>query len=347
MVRRVLDVLPQEIALVAHDGTIMWVNEAWRAFAAENSGPVAAAVGWNYLDICRRAVDMGEPVARSVLGALSAAVEGEDPGAASTWDYTCHGPGKQRWFQVSVRPLADPEGPIRSPGAVVVHENITSRVLAERAYRRQAVEDPLTGLANELLFVDRASHAIAAATRLGRRAGVVLIDVPGAERAGSESGPPRVRRLLRAAGERVRADLRAADLVARWSAGTLVVLVEDAADLADLALLAGRLGRAVGEVAAAAAGPKTGAGSEPPTLGIATSRRSDTPSDLLARADEALARSRAGETLGSLLRPPPPVGRPPNDSRVTAATVATGRRGPGAAGHIVDVSALEDRQAST
>jgi diguanylate cyclase (GGDEF)-like protein len=291
MVRRVLDVLPQEIALLARDGTIVWVNAAWRQFAANNSGPVSAAVGWNYLDVCRRAVESGEPVARSVLGALSAAVEGEDPGAPGSWEYTCHAPGVQRWFQATVRSMADPESALRSTGALVIHEDITARILAERASRRQAFDDPLTGLANELHFNDRAARAIAAAPRMGRRAGVVLVDVPDAENAG-DGGPPQARRQLRAAGQRLRAEVRLPDLVARWTASTLVVLVEDVRDLADLVVVAERLGAAVTEAVAQARSARSKP-SAPPAIGLAASRATDTPQDLVSRAEAALARCRA------------------------------------------------------
>jgi diguanylate cyclase (GGDEF)-like protein len=303
MLRRVLDVLPQGVALVAHDGMVLWVNAAWREFPTRGAGPVAATVGVNYFDVCRRAAEAGEPVARSVLSALTAAVDGEDPGETSGWEYATHGLGVQRWFRVTVRPLADPAGPLRSSGAVVMHEDVTARVLAERAYRRRAFDDPVTGLANELLFTDRAARAIAAAARSGRRAGLVLLDVPGVDLAGDGSSRPAVRRVLRAAAERVRADVRRPDLVARWVGGTLVVLADDVRDLADLAAVAGRLGRVVAEAAYGGdhgAARDAGGGRRAPFIGLATSHATDTPHDLFTRAERSLSRCRARGGLSLL-----------------------------------------------
>jgi diguanylate cyclase (GGDEF)-like protein len=342
MVRRVLDVLPQEIALIDRDGTITWVNDSWRSFAADNAGPVGAAMGWNYLEVCRRAVELGEPVARHVLGALTIAVEGGDPGPASCWEYTCHGPGAQRWFQVSVRPLADTparETAFRLSGAVVVHEDITARVLAQRAYRRRAVEDPMTGLANELLFLDRAAHAISSATRHGRRVGVVLIDIPGAD-AVDESSPPRIRRLVRGVGRRIRAELRAYDLVARWSAGTLAIIVESVGDLAELAPVAARLARLVAVMTASTAADASADAPPTPPLGIAISHPSDTAQDVLTRAEAALARSRAGERLDLVALAEAPCAAAAPDPTLDP------RHGPGSATRLVDVTDFEQHRLS-
>lgn len=53
-----IDALPHEMAIVDADGTIVAVNEAWRAFADRNHGVHPSDwVDENYFEICEQADD--------------------------------------------------------------------------------------------------------------------------------------------------------------------------------------------------------------------------------------------------------------------------------------------------
>jgi len=124
--QEVLNSVPQHIAVIDTLGTILAVNEAWRRFSRENSavpGELSAAtdVGANYLSICSSAGDD----ARAARDGIEAVLNGEMPGFAL--EYPCHSPSEQRWFAMSVSPLR-----LGGQGAVVVHSNITARILAEQ-----------------------------------------------------------------------------------------------------------------------------------------------------------------------------------------------------------------------
>ncbi len=56
-----LQALPVHIAVLDHDGTILFVNAAWQAFAHENGAPALGemSVGLNYLAICDQAAGDG------------------------------------------------------------------------------------------------------------------------------------------------------------------------------------------------------------------------------------------------------------------------------------------------
>jgi PAS domain S-box-containing protein len=124
--RRTLDSLSAHIAIIDETGTIVAVNKAWRDFARANGAAAQNyAEGANYLRACDSAAgpysEEAAPSAegiRSVLGGQREIFELE---------YPCHSPSERRWFIVRVTPF---EGG-GSSGAVVAHENITKRKLAE------------------------------------------------------------------------------------------------------------------------------------------------------------------------------------------------------------------------
>jgi PAS domain S-box-containing protein len=124
--QRTLDSLTAHIALLDESGTIVAVNKSWREFARSNGAPRQNyAEGANYLEVCdaatgaysREAAPFAEGI-RSVLSGRRKKFELE---------YPCHSPSEQRWFIGRVTPFATGD-PSR---AVVAHENITVRKLAE------------------------------------------------------------------------------------------------------------------------------------------------------------------------------------------------------------------------
>ncbi|MEP7302221.1 MAG: PAS domain-containing protein [Caldimonas sp.] len=126
----ILGALPANIALLDGQGVIVSVNAAWRQFADANAlRDPGHAVGLNYLDACdaasARAPGEGDSAAAGIRSVLSGAT------ASFSLEYPCHSPTEQRWFLLCAAPLAD--GPNR--GAVVMHLDITERVLVEQAQR--------------------------------------------------------------------------------------------------------------------------------------------------------------------------------------------------------------------
>ena len=124
----ILNSLTSHIAVLDAQGVIVAVNNAWRRFAKENSVLDVSQdmLGFNYLDVCKNAVNQpyGEE-ANAARAGIMAVLAGEQ----ETFDleYPCHSPSQQRWFHLKVSPL---QGSRR--GAVVSHENITERKQAER-----------------------------------------------------------------------------------------------------------------------------------------------------------------------------------------------------------------------
>lgn len=130
--QQTLDSLSAHIAILDESGEIVAVNDAWRTFARANDGdPERVSEGVNYLQVCGAASVSAEAVAfaRGIRAVLSGRREDFE------LEYPCHSPTERRWFIGRVTRFSGGE----RPWAVVAHENITERKMAEQALRDQKV----------------------------------------------------------------------------------------------------------------------------------------------------------------------------------------------------------------
>ncbi len=116
----ILDTLTSHVAVVDQDGSIMAVNKAWTVFASTNGYPGRAGigVGANYLDVARHASGPYSEEGQAAYSGIRAVLDGLLP--QFTLEYPCHSASEQRWFVLTVSPIA--ETPIK---AVVSHVDIT------------------------------------------------------------------------------------------------------------------------------------------------------------------------------------------------------------------------------
>ncbi|MCX5747648.1 MAG: PAS domain-containing protein [Proteobacteria bacterium] len=155
--RAILDALPAHIALVAPDGVILVVNEAWKRFGVANV--LASAdflVGQNYLDVCDRSHGGCSDEAAEVATGIRRVLRGELH--EFSLEYPCHSPLEHRWFRLIVTPLlADARA-----GAVVMHIDVTARRLAleETARTNRALQ--MLGRCNEALVRAGSERALLA-----------------------------------------------------------------------------------------------------------------------------------------------------------------------------------------
>ncbi len=97
----------------------------------------------------------------------------------------------------------------------------------EEQLRHQAFHDPLTGLANRLLFRDRLEHAAALRQRDGSVLTVLFLDLDDFKLVNDKLGHAAGDALLVGVAERLRACLRQGDTVARLGGDEFAVLLED------------------------------------------------------------------------------------------------------------------------
>jgi len=164
--------------------------------------------------------------------------------------------------------------------------NVAERGRLEDRLRHQAFHDPLTGLANRALFLDRVEHALARARRDGSTVAVMFVDLDEFKSVNDTWGHAIGDVLLTEVANRLRRTCRLADTVARLGGDEFAILLEDV-DTTAADHLARRINQALREdhllgnchVAVGA------------SIGIALSTADsevDTPEGLLRRADAAM-----------------------------------------------------------
>lgn len=122
--RSVLDALEANIAVLDQHGTILAVNASWERFGRANGmRDTGFGVGVNYYAVCRAAVD---PLARAAASGIRDVLHNRR--SSFVLEYPCHSPDEERWFRLRATPLPE------HPGfAVVAHEDISERVIADKA----------------------------------------------------------------------------------------------------------------------------------------------------------------------------------------------------------------------
>ncbi|MCO1653682.1 putative bifunctional diguanylate cyclase/phosphodiesterase [Pseudonocardia humida] len=99
--------------------------------------------------------------------------------------------------------------------------------LREEQLRHQALHDPLTGLPNRAMFLDRLARALDLARREGRAVSVAFLDLDGFKAVNDALGHAAGDALLVRVAERLRGAVRRTDALARLGGDEFAVLVED------------------------------------------------------------------------------------------------------------------------
>ena len=173
----------------------------------------------------------------------------------------------------------------------LVHEKTHELSEKNRELAHQALHDPLTGLPNRALVLDRAEQLIErTAPQLGTVAGALFIDVDGFKHVNDNYGHAAGDQLLRTVGERLRRSVREEDTVGRLGGDEFVVLSELRHGEATLNLLADRLTEVLREPVELDDGRKIS--SRTVSIGVAVGAYAD-PDSLLRDADLALYAAKA------------------------------------------------------
>ena len=124
---------------------------------------------------------------------------------------------------------------------VLCFRDATGELHARRELEHRAMHDPLTGLPNRELLMDRLSVALARLGRQGTAVGVLFIDLDGFKEVNDAHGHAVGDELLVSIASRLRREVRDGDTVARYGGDEFVVLCEDLVHLDAAQPLARRL----------------------------------------------------------------------------------------------------------
>jgi diguanylate cyclase (GGDEF)-like protein len=143
-------------------------------------------------------------------------------------DYHCRlirRDGETRVVHVLGECVTDPSGVLQRMFGTV--HDVTERKLLQDEIEHLAFHDPLTGLANRRLFLDRLGQALAE-QRSGRRCAVLFLDLDDFKSTNDTLGHKAGDALLCEVAKRLKRAVRAGDTVARFGGDEFALLCEDA-----------------------------------------------------------------------------------------------------------------------
>jgi len=197
-----------------------------------------------------------------------------------------------RTFEVHVEPLRDVAGAVE--GTVGVAFDVSDSRRQGSRLVHAALHDPLTGLPNRTLFLERLRLSLGRARRDGAtHLAVLLVDLDGFKEVNHHLGHEAGDRLLADVARRIEERLRSADTLARLDGDTFAILLQDVAEEEDAVRVARRIRDDLGRPFAVAGWPRPATAS----IGIALSDEGRTRvEDVMHDAEAALrlARARGG-----------------------------------------------------
>ncbi|MCU1358878.1 MAG: hypothetical protein JWN99_167, partial [Ilumatobacteraceae bacterium] len=189
------------------------------------------------------------------------------------------------WAATHVTMVRDEAG---APQYVFVQlQDITGRKRMEAEIAHQALHDPLTGLPNRVLLIDRLVHGLAGSRRRGSQLGVMFLDVDHFKVVNDSMGHNSGDDLLRHAADCIAGAIRPGDTVARFGGDEFVVVCDDVSAL-ETEQIAERVLQALAQ-------PWYIGNQEmnvSASLGVAIADQDATPDSLLRDSDAAMYRAK-------------------------------------------------------
>ncbi len=152
--------------------------------------------------------------------------------------------GELRWYSINGDPRFDEHG--RFIGYHGTGKNVTEQKVAEDQIQRLAFSDPLTGLPNRRLLIDRLNQALAVANRHQRKGALLLIDLDDFKNINDTLGHDQGDRLLQQVAICLQSCVRQSDTVARLGGDEFIILMEELGQIdQDVAAQATALGEKI------------------------------------------------------------------------------------------------------
>jgi diguanylate cyclase (GGDEF)-like protein/PAS domain S-box-containing protein len=215
LLRDVIETLPNGIAAFDEEDRLFLFNSALRE--CYPAADPAIAEGATFEEILRYAVDHGQ-------------FAGIGEATKDSWFETRmrhhRNPGRRliqqladdRWIHIEERRS-------RSGHIVGVRTDITELKRAERQIKEQAETDPLTGLSNRRVVLDRLEKALCNKRQTERTGALVLVDLDGFKTVNDTMGHDAGDELLVRIGHRFRESVRKTDVIARLGGDEFAIIL--------------------------------------------------------------------------------------------------------------------------
>ncbi|MFI5065593.1 MAG: putative bifunctional diguanylate cyclase/phosphodiesterase [Streptosporangiales bacterium] len=262
------------ILIVADDGRIRYAT------------PSAASLFGDTQIEGARLWDLVQPEERGEIArALADMRDGGGRGLDEDWRITSRGGA---YVEVEVR-CSDLRQEPTVGGLVLTLRDVTQQRQLERELSYRAFHDSLTGLPNRVLFSDRVVRALARASHRDTVVAVLFVDLDDFKVINDALGHTVGDELLVAAGHRLARLAGPRGVVARLGGDEFALLVEDVAGRRAVEATAETIVKAFADPFPLAVGSAIATA----TVGLATSRDSASPGDLIRHADLALYAAKA------------------------------------------------------
>ena len=214
-----LNSITQGMVVVAPDRSVLMFNRQFEELFRLPPGTVE--VGRDFREVLTIWADM----TGHTREALATMLRELDLPTRFEIEFRQKSPGRERWFLLSHIPLS-------SQWLVRTYADITERKKAEKQHRHDAFHDPLTGLPNRGLFMDRLEHVIAASQRRPDTSNyaVFFLDMDRFKIINDSLGHTVGDQLLVVVGRKLSDCIRPGDTVARLGGDEFAILLENIAD---------------------------------------------------------------------------------------------------------------------
>lgn len=211
---KAFDFLFDAVVVVGMDGIVLdWNSGAEKLYGWQRQEIVGKPIGLLYLpeDLAGFKQDVMEAVLLQGHWSGEARMRRKD--------------GRIGYTESAVVPLEN--GKRRVIGVISINRDITARIEAERHLKYLAFNDPLTGVGNRELALERLKHAMLQVPRRGTHLALIFVDLDNFKQINDVFGHAVGDMVLCEVASRLKETLRAADTVARLGGDEFLLIAED------------------------------------------------------------------------------------------------------------------------
>lgn len=219
-----LNALSEQIAILDARANIVFVNDAWVNFSAENGGSTDTQwLGINYLSAFEHHKEFPHTLIGSIWHGIHAVINLHQ--IEFRKEYPCSSASEHRWFSMCVRQMHNAQ----QPYFIVSHYDVTERKKLEEETVRLSLTDSLTGLANRRYFQQFLDQQWHRALRAKSPISLILIDIDHFKKINDEHGHLVGDECLAAVGKLIaRYARRETDMAARYGGEEFALILGNA-----------------------------------------------------------------------------------------------------------------------